>query len=223
MFVTQLFFCVTLPLQEVVTKRKPLFMPVPFDSKIQETALEKGNRAAWDESYRIWFRKLFNYGRKFSADEGLIEDVIQDIFVALWQQGDSRVRSLDGYLFTSFRNNLLRKISLNRQRGAELLNGDYHFELELAPDQQLISNERRDENARKIARAVAELTARQREFIFLRFYQQLSYEEISAVMDISVKAVYKLAARAIQLLRRELESEPFMLIATLLFSRRASR
>src|SRR3546814_8272161 len=61
----------------------------------------------------------------------------------------------------------------------------------------MIRDEQREENSRKIARAMTELTAHQREFIFLRFYQQLSYEEISSIMDISVKAVYKLAARAI--------------------------
>lgn len=191
-------------------------MPVSSGEKIQEISFEAGNTTAWEELYSTWFRKLFNYGRKFSPDEGLIEDVIQDIFLTLWQQGNIHIRSLGSYLFTSFRNNLLRKISLHRQSETELLSDEYDFHIELATDQQMIRDERRDENTRKIARALTGLTARQREFIFLRFYQQLTYEEISAVMDISVKAVYKLAARAIHLLRRELESEQFMLIAILL-------
>ncbi|QEC51618.1 RNA polymerase sigma factor (sigma-70 family) [Anseongella ginsenosidimutans] len=194
-------------------------MPTSSGGKLQGTLFEAGNSAAWEELYTTWFRKLFNYGRKFSPDEGLIEDVIQDIFLTLWQQGNLQVRSLGSYLFTAFRNNLLRKISIHRQNDPESLTEEYNFSIELAPDQLMIRNERLDENRRKISRALAGLTARQREFIFLRYYQQLSYEEISAVMDISVKAVYKLAARAIHLLRRELESEQFMLIATLLFSR----
>src|SRR3546814_11111812 len=100
---------------------------------------------------------MFKYGRKFSPDEGLIEDVIQDIFLTLWQQGNMGIRSLGSYLFTSFRNNMLRKINVGRQQGAELLNDDYHFELQLAPDQQMIRDEPREETSRKIARAMTEL------------------------------------------------------------------
>src|SRR3546814_21106782 len=87
---------------------------------------------------------MFNYGRKFSPDEGLIEDVIQDIFLTLWQQGNMGIRSLGSYLFTSFRNNMLRKINVGRQQGAELLNYEYHFELQLAPDQHMIREEHRE-------------------------------------------------------------------------------
>lgn len=194
-------------------------MPIASGGKLHGTLFEAGNSAAWEELYITWFSKLFNYGRKFSPDEALIEDVIQDIFVNLWQQGNLQVRSLGSYLFTAFRNNLLRKINARRQQHTETLSEEYDFDIELSVDQLMIRNERRAENQRKISRALAILTARQREFIFLRYYQQLSYEEISAVMDISVKAVYKLAARAIHLLRRELESEQFMLIAAFLFSR----
>lgn len=38
---------------------------------------------------------------------------------------------------------------------------------------------------------ISKLTARQKEAIFLRFYEQLSYEEIAEVMGITVKASYK--------------------------------
>src|SRR3546814_5630868 len=78
-------------------------MPVASSDKFQEQSLVTGDRPAWEELYRTWFRKLFNYGRRFSPNEGLIEDVIQDIFLTLWQQGNMGIRSLGSYLFTSFR------------------------------------------------------------------------------------------------------------------------
>jgi len=193
-------------------------MPTASGNTFQGIHREGGNTMAWEELYAVWFRKLFNYGRKFSPDEGLIEDVIQDIFLTLWQQGSLEVRSPDSYLFTAFRNNLLRKIKLDRGKQLESLSDEYDFHIELSPDQLMIRNERRNENRRKISHALATLTSRQREFIFLKYYQQLSYQEIAEIMDISAKAVYKLAARAIQLLRRELESEQCMLIALVLCS-----
>ncbi|HYH56777.1 MAG TPA: sigma-70 family RNA polymerase sigma factor [Anseongella sp.] len=191
-------------------------MPIFSGDKDPVTPFEAGNSRACAELYSVWYGKLFNYGRKFSADEGIIEDVIQDIFLTIWQQGSLHVRSLGSYLFTAFRNNLFRRIGSGRQNTPELIPEEYDFHIELAADQQMIRDERQKENARKIAKAMDGLTARQREFIFLKFYQQLSYEEVASVMNISVKAVYKLASRTIHVLRGELESEQFMLIATLL-------
>lgn len=191
-------------------------MPVFSGGKDSNTPFEAGNSTACAELYSSWYGKLFNYGRKFSSDEGLIEDVIQDIFLIIWQQGSLQIRSLNSYLFTAFRNNLLRKINLHQQNTGEVLSEEYDFTIELSPDQQMIRNEHQRENSLRIAKALSGLTARQQEFVFLKFYQQLSYDEIAAVMKISVKAVYKLGARAIQLLRGELESEQCMLIATLL-------
>lgn len=194
-------------------------MPTASGKKLKGTLYEGGDSMAWDELYTSWFRKLFNYGRKFSQDDGLIEDVIQDVFLTLWQQGRFHMRSPDSYLFTAFRNNLLRQIKLKQRTQPESLSADYDFHIELSPDQLMIRNEHQHENLRKISNALGSLTSRQREFIFLKYYQQLSYQEIAEVIGISPKAVYKLAARAIHLLRRELESEQCMLIALLLFSR----
>lgn len=62
---------------------------------------------------------------------------------------------------------------------------------------------------------MASLTARQREAVFLKFHENLSYEEIAEVMDISVKATYKLMAIALSELRDNLSQDHFMLLLVL--------
>ena len=52
--------------------------------------------------------------------------------------------------------------------------------------------------------AINELTPRQREAIFLRFYEGLSYEEVAEVLNISVKATYKIMARSLASLKDRL-------------------
>ena len=47
------------------------------------------------------------------------------------------------------------------------------------------------------------LTPKQKEVIFLKFYEQLSYAEIAQIMKVEVKAIYKLMARAIGSLRSD--------------------
>jgi RNA polymerase sigma factor (sigma-70 family) len=60
------------------------------------------------------------------------------------------------------------------------------------------------------------LSARQKEVIYLRYFEELSYDEIASIMHISVKATYKLSARALDSLRQILNvsnASLFILIA----------
>jgi RNA polymerase sigma factor (sigma-70 family) len=63
---------------------------------------------------------------------------------------------------------------------------------------------------------ISKLTSRQREAIFLKFYERLSYEEISIVMGISVKSTYKIMARSLGFLRENLSKSDFLLLLFLL-------
>lgn len=49
----------------------------------------------------------------------------------------------------------------------------------------------------KLSKAFSELTPRQFEAIFLRFYMNQSYEQVAESMGITVKATYKLMARSL--------------------------
>jgi RNA polymerase sigma factor (sigma-70 family) len=70
-----------------------------------------------------------------------------------------------------------------------------------------------------LQQALNTLTPRQREAIFLRFYEELSYEEIAGVLDISTKATYKIVARALLQLKRSLS---IPMVSLLLLLRTAS-
>ena len=65
----------------------------------------------------------------------------------------------------------------------------------------------------RLQAALDKLTARQREAIFLRFYEGLSYEEVAAVLKITVKATYKIMARSLTALKETLT----LSLAALLF------
>ena len=58
--------------------------------------------------------------------------------------------------------------------------------------------------------AMRRLTPRQKEAVFFRFYENMSYEEIADILNISVKATYKLVARAILMLRDAYNTTPLV-------------
>jgi len=69
--------------------------------------------------------------------------------------------------------------------------------------------------SQKIRLALEQLTGRQKEIIYLKYFEELDYEEISGLMNISVKGAYKLSARALEALKVILEADAAIVIAML--------
>ena len=176
-------------------------------------ACKGGDKNAYSEIYRLYYPRLYNYGCKFTADAALIEDSIQEIFVLFWLNREklAAIRELRSYLFVSFRHYLLRLLSQHKKFQSEVTDADdYVFELELSAEQQRVATEVRDEQLTALRLAMDRLTPRQKEAIFFRFYENMSYEEIADILHISVKATYKLVARAITVLREAYQTSPLI-------------
>lgn len=151
--------------------------------------------------YSRYYKKLYNYGRKFTTDITLIEDSIQDIFLDYWKRKDSPPEAIGSYLFAAFRYSLFKKI--NRERRHIALS-DETPEPDFSVAHFISQRDAAPEMEQKIQAALRQLTSRQREALFLRFYEGLSYEEIATIMNISVKASYKLMARSLLQLKNTL-------------------
>jgi DNA-directed RNA polymerase specialized sigma24 family protein len=87
---------------------------------------------------------------------------------------------------------------------------DYTFALEISAEQQRMNAEEQQQQLHVLTSAMRRLTPRQKEAVFFRFYENMSYEEIAGILNISVKATYKLVARAIIMLRDAYHAAPLM-------------
>jgi RNA polymerase sigma factor (sigma-70 family) len=161
--------------------------------------------------YTRYYPKLYNYGRKFTTDVTLIEDSIQDIFLDYWKRKDihDQPTAINSYLFSAFRYSLFKKI--NRERRLIALSGN-NDDPDFSADHFISQPNAAPDMERQIQAALRQLTARQREALFLRFYEGLSYEEIAVVMSLSVKASYKLMARALLQLKHTLSLPAWLLV-----------
>lgn len=176
--------------------------------------IAEGNRASYAELYRVFYKKLHNYGRKFTDDEALIEDIAQETFVVIWQKRSylKPVKYPVTYVYSIYRNALIKRLKANRQyiSGTSLLD-----EPDFGIDQIIFRREADRDTAIKLQRAINALTPRQKEAIFLRFYEALPYEEVAKTLGITTKATYKLVANALDNLRKELGTSAYMLLLLL--------
>jgi RNA polymerase sigma factor (sigma-70 family) len=92
---------------------------------------------------------------------------------------------------------------------------ELNFGFEIGFDQKLIESEDLKTITERINSAVLKLTPRQREIIYYRFYENLSFDEIAVIMNMQVRATYKLSARAILALKEMMH--PLLMLILLLF------
>lgn len=163
--------------------------------------------------YRHYYARFYNYGKKFIADEMLIEDAAYETLLMVWEKRDSipGLKFPDTYFYTTFRNKL---ITLIRQQKIASIPEASLEEPGFNAEQMIIEKELNVHMRTQMFLAIQQLTPRQREVIFLRYFEGLSYEEVAEVIDITTKATYKIVARALAALK-EIMSFPTLLYAIL--------
>ena len=159
----------------------------------------KGDQQAFEQLYYQHVNALYDYGLRMTRDAPLVEDCIQDLFSDLWEKRAqmSTVHAVRAYLLVSIKRKIIRKLTHEQKCTLQPCEELGKYPQDFSPD-IIESNE---EQLAHLTRAFAQLSDKQKEVIYLRFYNQLSYEEIAEVMCVQVKAIYKLMARAIHTLR----------------------
>ena len=162
-----------------------------------------GDRAAFEEIYRNEVELLLRYGRKFSNNDQLVEDCIQDLFVYLWQRRDhlGETDSVRKYLLVAIRRRIIKKLSTKKKRFSDREIDDYDFSAEINFEDEIISEEISREQRLFLSRAFDELSKRQKEVIYLKYYGGLNNKEIGEVMGINYQSVRNLTSRALAALR----------------------
>ncbi|WP_375447366.1 RNA polymerase sigma factor [uncultured Fibrella sp.] len=158
--------------------------------------LKNGSELAFGKLLTSYFNPLQNYGYKFVQDEDFVKDCVQEVFIEIWNRRDriSTPDSVRAYLLSCVRKRVIREGY--RQR---ILKDDDSVNLEneggfveFSPEWSMIEQESLAETTHRIADALNKLPKRQREVIYLRFYQNLERDEIAAIMDVNPQSVSNL-------------------------------
>ena len=168
-------------------------------------SLKRSERAAYEILLKKYYTIVLNYGVRFYRDKEFVKDCVQDLFIEIWNRREylADVVSVKSYLLQSIRKNIIRESSrLKWFREADKISDDHDFDVEFDIETYLISREVENELLQKLRFELDKLTKRQREAIFLRFNQDLSYEEIAIIMDINYRSVVNLIHEAIKAIRK---------------------
>lgn len=177
--------------------------------------LQNGDQDALAYFFKRYYSLLFNYGLKMTRDEELIEDTIQDVFFRLWNKRKRKhdVGSPKAYILRSFRNKVLDRLAAE-MKSQSFDSFDLIHEAE-SVQERIMAEELLLETHRKVDRGMDSLPARQREIIYLKFYKDMDYQEISEVLGINYQSVRNATHSAIKSLRKIFVSTLAVLISSL--------
>ncbi|GAA0554540.1 RNA polymerase sigma factor [Chitinophaga japonensis] len=169
-----------------------------LDDKALWSRVIEGDQDALAFIYSTYFRSLYRYGMKLCPDSHLVKDAIHDLFTGIWL-GRERLTVTDSirfYLLAS----LKRKIG-RQQQG--LLSRLQDTGLSVTPSHEatLIGEQADRERKEKLQRVINSLPRRQREILYLRYYEGLDPQETAAIMSLSVNSAYVLLSKALKYLK----------------------
>mgnify|MGYP001202533975 FL=1 len=179
--------------------------------------LKAGKRSALEGLFRRYHKDLFRYALKFCGDRDLAEDHIQSLFLKIWDRKANlgEVKAVKTYLWTALRRSLMASLDEQKKSWQRYMNqneGDPFF---LSVEEVIIKNEHKEIQREKLEKAIAMLSPRQREVVYLRFYEGMSYQEIEEIMAVNYQVARNYLHKGLQRLRETLSSGSQVLLSLL--------
>lgn len=180
---------------------------MPVTDELLWKTFKEGSEAAFEEIYNRYFKTLYNYASKFTPDKELVRDCIHDLFIELWESRHNLrdTTSIKYYLFKAMRYTMLDQLkskSWLKMEHNDAVSSGFDF---IPPHETHLIKEQMDEEQKdRILKALNTLTLRQKEAIYLKFYNNLSYEEIASIMSMNIGSTYNLISKALSVLRKNI-------------------
>lgn len=162
---------------------------------------------------QAYYPDLYHWGMRLRPDKDFVKDCIQETFLNLWKIHSTinEVENVRSYLMVMLKTRILRELSGKYVTHQTNLSDEYAFSVEFSADLRLIEEENEVYQLRKLEQMINSLPARQKELIYLRFYQSLSFEQISEVMQLGRQSVYNLLQKSLNSLRKNWAIGSFIL------------
>lgn len=175
-------------------------------------ALHNGDEKAMEILFRQHYQRLCNYANTLLNDMDESEEVVQQLFVQLWEKRETMEinTSIQSYLFRAARNTALNKIKhmkVRQQHAEEVtaLSGQSEYASETVMQNEL---------QKQILLAIESLPEQCRLVFKLSRFEELKYAEIAEQLGISVKTVENHMGKALKIMREKLKD---YLVLVLLF------
>lgn len=177
--------------------------------------LPSGREETFNKLYEQTHDQVFGYLRHYTSDDHLIEDLMQESYLKVWERID-KINNVEQALplVKTYTKNLL--IDVIRKRMKEDMQWLETLQEDVAGIVETPQSTDSKQKLEILDLAIDRLPQKCKTVYIYHREEGLSYAEIAALLSVSVSMVEKHMSKAIRLLKKELLSDPSLLLLVVL-------
>lgn len=189
--------------------------PIYEDSYVL-TRIREGDEFFFNLIFQKYRNRLFTYLYKITKSKEAAEETVVDVFLKLWNGRElvTEIRDLERFLFTIAHNKAIDFLRAAKRNPVVLQQVWDVFQNQ--PDDNLDKRLLQENIAAAVRTGAKHLSPQRYKVFYLRYNENMSYEEIARRMNISSNTVRNHLAASLQLIREHIQKEDFFLFAVLL-------
>ena len=180
----------------------------------------------FSQLYKKFRNRLYGFGIGMKIPHDVCLDIIHDVFISLIEKNmmfdGYNEENIKQYLFRSFIN---RCLDIQKSRKREIYGdiNDFTFDIEVSlvedhnAEGDIIEQEEKEKLKKKMEFLLGMLTDRQRKAIYLRYIEEMEYENIGKLLDMTAESARKLVFRGLEKLREHKGEIPIFYLLSVLF------
>lgn len=156
------------------------------EDKLIIKKLRNGNNHVYENIFHIHYNSLVRFANKILADDKASEDVVQSIFIYLWENSNSieLKNSIKSYLYQAVKNSCLNQLRALKIRDKHDL---LYLEAVLSAGNDNLLDD--SEILKDIRVALSKLPPRMYQIFYKKYFQELTVKEIAQELSISPNTV----------------------------------
>lgn len=181
-------------------------LSVLLDSELYQLVKED-NKPAFEVIFDRYWKRLFVYAFRIYKDEKICEDIIQEIFISLWEKSiDTNILNLEAYLIRSVKYKIANHIR-------DLKFTPVHLEiLQNMPNIYKSNNFMEyEEFEKEIFNEIKKLPPKCQQVFMLSRFEDYSNPKIAEELDISIRTVEKHISNALKFLKSTIENHHLLI------------
>ena len=164
------------------------------------------NESNFEEVFKTYFGPLCNYVNSYIKDWESSREIVQGTFMKVWENRDTINinTSAKSYLYSAVRNRMIDMIRSNKKLD------EYKNAANVDEIEENIEHMNSFVVREEILRSMDKLKPKMRKIFSLSKVEGLTYNEIAAYLNISKRAVEDNVAKALKLLKEDLEGNELL-------------
>lgn len=179
-----------------------------------------GDMDVYEQIFRRYYKDLYGYGLKICSRPEIVRDCIQELFVVIWDRRAflDEVQSIKAYLLASLRRSILKELERQRKYSSQSVEEGQTVHIQFSPEELIVEDEFRSYRKKALYDALSRLPGRQKEVLYLKYFNGMSYEEIEEILSINYQSIRNHIYRAVKKLKKIMGDEFSEIIISLLLA-----